>query len=59
MATISGTPPINLPAPQTHVGGRDSDGDNDASKAAVAAPVPAPVISKPTQTMGNNVNTHA
>ncbi len=59
MATISGTPPVNLPVPQTRVGGRDSDGDNDASKTAGAAPVPTPVISKPTQTMGNNVNTHA
>ena len=38
--------------------GTDSDGDNDASK-ATGATVPTPVVSKPTETMGNNVNTFA
>jgi hypothetical protein len=40
----------------------DSDGDNDGSKtsAPAAAPVtPQPQVSKPTATVGNNVNTVA
>ena len=58
MATISGTAPVSLPQTQPRVGGTDSDGDNDASK-ATGATVPTPVVSKPTETMGNNVNTFA
>lgn len=58
MATISGTAPVSLPQTQHRVGGTDSDGDNDASKAK-GATVPTPVVSKPTETMGNNVNTFA
>lgn len=58
MATISSTSPVNLLQSQPRVGGTDSDGDNDASK-AVVAPVATPVVSKPTETMGNNVNTFA
>jgi len=58
MATISGTSPVNLPQAQPRVGGGDSDGDNDASK-ATGATTPTPVVSKPTETMGNNVNTFA
>ncbi len=58
MATISGTFPVSLPQTQPRVAGTDSDGDNDASK-ATGATVPTPVVSKPTETMGNNVNTFA
>ena len=58
MATISGTAPVSPPQTQPRVGGTDSDGDNDASKAK-GATVPKPVVSKPTETMGNNVNTFA
>jgi hypothetical protein len=58
MATISGASPIALPQVQPRVGGTDSDGDNDASKSTIAT-VPTPVVSKPTETMGNNVNTFA
>lgn len=58
MATIAGTSPITLPQAPPRAGGRDSDGDNDASKVAGAG-VPTPVVSNPTQTMGNNVNTFA
>jgi hypothetical protein len=58
MATISGTSPITLPQAQPRVRGTDSDGDNDASK-ATGATVPTPVVSKPTETMGNKVNTFA
>jgi hypothetical protein len=56
MATISGTSPIPLPQAQPHIGGTDSDGDSDAGK-ATGATVPTPVVSKPTETMGNKVNT--
>ncbi len=58
MATVTGTSPIAPPQAQPRVGGTDSDGDNDASK-ATGATVPTPVMSKPTETMGNNVNTFA
>lgn len=58
MATISSTSPITVPQAQARVAGTDSDGDNDASKAS-GATVPTPVVSKPTETMGNNVNTFA
>ncbi len=58
MATISSTSPITLPQAPARIGGADSDGDNDASK-ATGATVPTPVVSKPTETMGNNVNTFA
>jgi hypothetical protein len=58
MATISGTAPVSLPQTQPRVGGTDSDGDNDASKAA-GGTLSTPVVSKPTETMGNNVNTFA
>jgi hypothetical protein len=58
MATISGTSPIPLPQSQPHIGAADSDGDSDESK-VTGATVPTPVVSKPTETMGNKVNTFA
>jgi hypothetical protein len=58
MATISGTSPIPLPQSQPYIGAADSDGDSDASN-VTGATVPTPVVSKPTETMGNKVNTFA
>lgn len=43
---------------QAQVAATDSDGDKDGSKAA-APTASTPVVSNPTATMGNNVNTHA
>ena len=61
MSTISGAAPVAQPIQTTRVGGTDADGDNDGTKASAAkAPAtPAPVVSKPTETLGNNVNTFA
>ena len=38
--------------------GTDSDGDNDGSKGAAPA-APTSQASKPTETLGNNVNVYA
>ena len=60
MATISGVSPVNVPQAAARVGGKDADGDNDGTKAAAATRAPTPpVVSKPTATMGNSVNTFA
>jgi len=61
MTAISGAAASPIPQAPARVGGADSDGDNDSSKGAAAkAPAAAaPVVSKPTETMGNNVNTFA
>lgn len=59
MAAISGVSPVSVPQPPARVGGSDSDGDNDGTKAAAASAAPKPIVSKPTETMGNNVNTFA
>jgi hypothetical protein len=47
-------PPVAPPK----IGG-DADGDNDGTKAAAAPAPAAPVVSKPTATLGNYVNTTA
>ena len=62
MAISSVTPSVYVNPQQTQVAAKDSDGDTDGSKAAATAKAPAasaPVVSNPTDTMGNNVNTHA
>jgi hypothetical protein len=61
MASISGITPATPPQPTARVGGTDSDGDNDGTKggAAKALPPSTPVVSKPTETKGNSVNTYA
>lgn len=57
MSSISGVKPQNVqPMPQPQKVGGDADGDNDGTK---AAPTPAPPVSRPTATVGNNVNTTA
>jgi hypothetical protein len=61
MAPISGITPATVSQPTTRIGGSDADGDNDGTKGAAAkatAPL-TPVVAKPTETMGNNVNTYA
>jgi len=58
MATISSTLPVTPPPVQPRVGAKDADGDNDASTPTNATPT-TPAVSKPTETMGNNVNTFA
>lgn len=60
MATISGVQaayvaPVQPPRPA----GGDADGDNDGTKAVAASVAPQPQVSKPTATLGNNVDTHA
>ncbi|WP_342620550.1 hypothetical protein [Rhodoferax sp. GW822-FHT02A01] len=61
MTAISGVAASPIPQTPARVGGTDSDGDKDGSKSAAAnAPAaPAPAVSKPTDTLGNNVNTFA
>lgn len=61
MTAISGVAATPIPQTPARVGGADSDGDNDGSKgpSATAPAAPAPVVSKPTDTLGNNVNTFA
>jgi hypothetical protein len=61
MASIPGITPTTLPQQTTRVGGSDSDGDNDGTKGSSAkATLPStPVVTKPTETMGNSVNTYA
>lgn len=59
MAAISGVSPVSAPQPPARVGGSDSDGDNDGTKAAATSAAPKPIVSNPTETMGNNVNTFA
>jgi hypothetical protein len=58
MTIISTKSPINLPQAPARVGGADSDGHNDASKASRAT-VAKPVVFKLTETMGDNVNAYA
>lgn len=59
MAAVSGVSPSSVLQPPARLASRDADGDNDGTKAAAAAPRQAPVISKPTATLGNRVNTYA
>lgn len=61
MASIPGITPTTPAQPTARIGGTDADGDNDGTKggAAKAAPPSTPVVSKPTETKGNNVNTYA
>lgn len=61
MASIPGTTPTALAQPTARVGGTASDGDNEGTKggAVKATPPSTPVVSKPTETKGNNVNTYA
>lgn len=56
MSTVAGVT-LQAVQPIAPVAGRDADGDNDGTKAA--APAAQPVVSKPTETLGNNVNTYA
>ena len=57
MSNISGVKPQAIqPMPQPQRVGGDADGDNDGTKAATPA---TPQVSKPTGTMGNNVNMFA
>ncbi len=58
---ISSVPSSTYVNPQqAQVAATDSDGDKDGSKAVAKAPAAStPVVSNPTDTMGNNVNTHA
>ncbi len=59
MSSISGVKPSTVqPMPPTQKVGGDADGDNDGTKASVPA-TPAPPVSRPTATLGNNVNTTA
>jgi hypothetical protein len=61
MASIPGIPPSIVSQPIARIGGSDADGDNDGTKGAAAKATPplTPVVAKPTETMGNNVNTFA
>lgn len=56
MSNITGVKPSSVmpPVAPPKIGG-DTDGDNDGTKTP-AAPS-APVVAKPTATMGNHVNT--
>jgi len=60
MANISSIAPTPPPQQAPRAANVDADGDNDGTKAAATPPVtPQPQVSKPTETMGNNVNTTA
>ena len=69
MTAISGIKPATPPLATNNLNGvnsvngigTDADGDNDGSTKGVApSTAPAtPVVSKPTDTLGNNVNTFA
>lgn len=62
---VSGCPATPVQAPpqpqKDKVVSKDADGDNDASKTqkTEAKAVTPPPVSKPTETMGNKVNTYA
>lgn len=56
MSSIPGVKPQAV-QPVAPAAARDADGDNDGTK--TAAPAAQPVVSKPTETLGNNVNTYA
>ena len=62
---VSGSPaaPVQVPPqPQKNkVAAKDADGDNNARKTqkAEAKAATPPPVSKPTETMGNKVNTYA
>jgi hypothetical protein len=60
MSNIAGVKPSSVqpPVAPSRIGG-DADGDNDGTKAAAAPAPAAPVVSKPTATLGNYVNTTA
>jgi hypothetical protein len=58
MSTIAGIKPSSvMPPVAPPKSGGDADGDNDGTK--VPAVPTAPVIAKPTATLGNYVNTTA
>jgi hypothetical protein len=59
MATVSSLPAVNMPKQQTPVARKDADGDNDGSKATPVTPTATAFVSKPTDTLGQHVNTHA
>jgi hypothetical protein len=60
MANISSVSTIQSPQQAPKAAAVDADGDNDGTRvAAKPAPTPLPQVSKPTATMGNNVNTTA
>jgi hypothetical protein len=60
MANISSISPTQAAQQAPKAASVDADGDNDGTKAAAKpAPPPQPQVSKPTATMGNNVNTTA
>jgi hypothetical protein len=61
MSAISAVSTANIPQPMGKVAGADSDGYNDGTTAAKtqAGAASAPMVSKPTATVGNNVNTYA
>jgi len=60
MASIAALSPTYLPQPVRSTSGKDADGDNDGSKTpAASAPATPPVLSNPTDTKGNYVDTHA
>jgi len=60
MTNISSISPTLASQQARKAAGVDADGDNDGTKvAAKPAPTPQPQVSKPTETMGNNVNTTA
>lgn len=48
----------NAPVPPVQKIGTDADGDTDGTK-ATSSPTPVAPISKPTETMGNNINVYA
>ena len=60
MSSITPVPSPAIQPLQVQRMSGDADGDNDGTKAAAAAPVSnQPRVSKPTLTLGNNVNTTA
>jgi hypothetical protein len=60
MANISSVSPTGAAQQAPKAVGNDADGDRDGTKvAAKPTPTPPPQVSKPTATMGNNVNTTA
>jgi hypothetical protein len=60
MSNISNIAPTMAPQQAPKAPGVDADGDNDGTKATAKPKVtPQPQVSKPTETMGNNVNTTA
>lgn len=62
LSSVGASNPYQAQAPVAKTGAVDADGDNDGTR-AVAAPAPASDSQahppKPTETMGNSVNTYA